>query len=67
VDHRLSSSDGISISGKSPLTGIIKEANAGGTTGLAITYVVINAPFHEDKPDDDEWQVKKNAESEFWK
>src|SRR4030042_6273064 len=34
VGHMLSSCDRISIGGKSPLTGGVKEANAGGTTGL---------------------------------
>ncbi|PIZ25511.1 MAG: aldehyde ferredoxin oxidoreductase, partial [Chloroflexi bacterium CG_4_10_14_0_8_um_filter_57_5] len=34
VGHMLSSCDRISIGGKSPLTGGVKESNAGGTTGL---------------------------------
>ncbi len=33
VGHMLSSTDRISVGGKSPLTGGIKEANAGGRTG----------------------------------
>ena len=33
VGHILSSTDRISVGGKSPLTGGIKEANAGGRTG----------------------------------
>ncbi|MFH1636711.1 MAG: aldehyde ferredoxin oxidoreductase C-terminal domain-containing protein [Chloroflexota bacterium] len=57
VGHRLSSCDRISIGGKSPLTGGVKESNAGGTTGLAITHLGIKALILEDKPDDDEWQV----------
>lgn len=57
VGHRLSSCDRISIGGKSPLTGGVKEANAGGTTGLALTHLGIKALILEDKPDDDEWQI----------
>ena len=34
VGHMLSSCDRISVGGKSPLTRGVKEANAGGTTGL---------------------------------
>ncbi len=43
VGHMLSSCDRISIGGKSPLTGGIKEANAGGTTGLHLTNLGIKA------------------------
>ena len=57
VGHRLSSCDRISIGGKSPLTGGVKEANAGGTTGLALTHLGIKALILEDKPDSDEWQI----------
>lgn len=57
VGHRLSSCDRISIGGKSPLTGGVKESNAGGTTGLAITHLGIKALILEDKHDDDEWQI----------
>ncbi|NUM45317.1 MAG: aldehyde ferredoxin oxidoreductase, partial [Anaerolineales bacterium] len=57
VGHRLSSCDRISIGGKSPLTGGVKEANAGGTTGLALTYLNIKALILEDKPDDNQWQI----------
>jgi len=57
VGHRLSSCDRISIGGKSPLTGGVKESNAGGTTGLAITYLGIKAIILEDKPEDDAWQI----------
>ena len=38
VGHMLSSTDRISVGGKSPLTGGIKEANAGGRTGLHMTH-----------------------------
>jgi aldehyde:ferredoxin oxidoreductase len=57
VGHRLSSCDRISIGGKSPLTGGVKESNAGGTTGLALTHLGIKALIIEDRPADDEWQI----------
>ncbi len=57
VGHMLSSCDRISIGGKSPLTGGVKEANAGGTTGLHLMFLGIKALIIEDKPDDDEWSV----------
>ena len=57
VGHRLSSCDRISIGGKSPLTGGVKESNAGGTTGLAITQLGIKALILEDKPAGDDWQI----------
>lgn len=57
VGHRLSSCDRISIGGKSPLTGGVKEANAGGTTGLALTHLGIKALVIEGKPADDAWRI----------
>lgn len=57
VGHMLSSCDRISVGGKSPLTGGVKESNAGGTTGLALTQLGIKALILEDKPADDEWQI----------
>jgi aldehyde:ferredoxin oxidoreductase len=57
VGHRLSSCDRISIGGKSPLTGGVKEANAGGTTGLALTHLGIKALILEEKPEDGDWQI----------
>ena len=57
VGHMLSSCDRISAGGKSPLTGGVKEANAGGTTGLQLTYLGIKALIIEDKPVDDMWNV----------
>ncbi|MGD2159515.1 MAG: aldehyde ferredoxin oxidoreductase N-terminal domain-containing protein, partial [Anaerolineales bacterium] len=50
VGHMLSSCDRISIGAKSPLTGGIKEANAGGRTGLQLTYLGIKALILEDQP-----------------
>src|SRR5512147_186578 len=57
VGHMLSSTDRISVGGKSPLTGGIKEANAGGRTGLHMTHMGIHALIIEDKPEDDGFWV----------
>lgn len=57
VGHMLSSTDRISIGGKSPLTGGVKEANAGGRTGLHMATMSIHALILEDKPEDDGWWV----------
>jgi len=50
VGHMLSSCDRISIGGKSPLTLGVKEANAGGTTGLQMTLLGIKAMILEGLP-----------------
>ena len=50
VGHMLSSTDRISVGGKSPLTGGIKEANAGGRTGLHMATMGIHALIIEDQP-----------------
>jgi aldehyde:ferredoxin oxidoreductase len=55
--HMLTSCDRISIGGKSPLTGGVKESNAGGITGLALSLLGIKALILEDKPDDENWWV----------
>jgi len=52
VGHMLSSTDRISVGGKSPLTGGIKEANAGGRTGLHMAMMGIHALVVEDVPQD---------------
>ncbi|MGW8226723.1 MAG: aldehyde ferredoxin oxidoreductase family protein [Anaerolineales bacterium] len=57
VGHRLSSLDRISIGGKSPLTGGIKEANAGGRTGFHLTQLGIKALIIEGQPEGDDLQV----------
>ncbi|MBI3161539.1 MAG: aldehyde ferredoxin oxidoreductase [Chloroflexi bacterium] len=57
VGHMLSSTDRISIGGKSPLTGGIKEANAGGRTGLHMAHMGIHALVIEDQPEGDDWWV----------
>jgi aldehyde:ferredoxin oxidoreductase len=50
VGHMLSSADRISVGAKSPLTGGIKEANAGGRTGLHMVTMGIHALILEDEP-----------------
>lgn len=57
VGHRLSSLDRISIGGKSPLTGGIKEANNGGRTGYHLTQLGIKALIIEGRPDDINWST----------
>jgi aldehyde:ferredoxin oxidoreductase len=57
VGHRISSCDRISIGGKSPLTGGIKESNAGGRTGLALALLGTKALIIEGWPRDDGWWV----------
>ncbi len=57
VGHMLSSCDRLSVGGKSPLTGGIKESNAGGSTGLQMTLLDIKALIIEDQPEDRGWQV----------
>ncbi|MDD2695147.1 MAG: aldehyde ferredoxin oxidoreductase C-terminal domain-containing protein [Anaerolineales bacterium] len=51
VGHMLSSCDRISIGAKSPLTGGIKEANAGGSTGLKLAHMGIKALILEGAPE----------------
>lgn len=55
VGHKLSSCDRISIGGKSPLTGGVKESNAGGRTGLQIVQLGIKALIVEDQPEGEDW------------
>ncbi len=57
VGHMLSSTDRISIGGKSPLTGGIKEANAGGRTGYHMAFMGIHALIIEDIPKEDGYWV----------
>lgn len=58
VGHMLSSCDRISAGGKSPLTGGVKESNAGGSTGLKLTHLGIKALIVEGQPQDSQaWQV----------
>ncbi len=57
VGYNLSSCDRISIGGKSPLTGGVKESNAGGRTGLQIINLGIKALILEDQPEDEGWWI----------
>ncbi|MBI5824332.1 MAG: aldehyde ferredoxin oxidoreductase [Chloroflexi bacterium] len=57
VGHMLSSTDRISIGGKSPLTGGVKEANAGGRTGYHMAFMGIHALIIEDTPKEDGYWV----------
>ena len=57
VGHHLSSLDRISIGGKSPLTGGIKEANAGGRTGFHLANLGIKALIIGERPGEDDWFV----------
>lgn len=57
VGHVISSTDRISIGGKSPLTGGIKEANAGGRTGYHLAVMGVHALIIEDQPKTDGYWV----------
>ena len=57
VGHMLSSTDRISVGGKSPLTGGIKEANAGGRTGLHMAHMGIQSLIIEDQPEEEGFWV----------
>ncbi len=58
VGHMLSSVDRISVGGKSPLTGGVKEANGGGTTGMKMVWLGLHSLIIEGGPPaDDSWKV----------
>jgi aldehyde:ferredoxin oxidoreductase len=57
VGHMLSSTDRISVGGKSPLTGGIKESNAGGRTGLHMAHMGIQSLIIEDRPEEEGFWV----------
>lgn len=58
VGHTLSSCDRISVGGKSPLTGGVKEANAGGTTGAKMVWLDLHSLIIEGgPPDDGSWKL----------
>ncbi len=57
VGHMLSSCDRVSVGGKSPLTGGVKESNAGGSTGYALTMLGIRALIIEDRPKTQDWYL----------
>jgi aldehyde:ferredoxin oxidoreductase len=55
VGHMVSSTDRISVGAKSPLTGGVKESNAGGRTGLQLTNLGIKALIIEEQPEEEGW------------
>ena len=57
VGHMVSSCDRISVGGKSPLTGGVKESNAGGTTGLQMASLGIKALLLEGELPDEHWWI----------
>src|SRR5678816_4285102 len=67
VGHMLSSTDRISVGGKSPLTGGIKESNAGGRTGLHMTMMGMHALIIEDQPEADGfWVLHLSLKGATW-
>lgn len=67
VGHMLSSTDRISIGAKSPLTGGIKEANAGGRTGLHMAYLGMHALIIEGEPAEPGlWVLHLSADGARW-
>lgn len=67
VGHMLSSTDRISIGAKSPLTGGVKEANAGGRTGLHMAHLGIHALIIEGLPEDDGcWVLQLSMQGGLW-
>src|SRR5258706_13652628 len=53
VGHMLSSTDRISVGGKSPLTGGMKEADACGRTGYHMNFIGVRALLIADLPKED--------------
>lgn len=67
VGHMLSSTDRISVGGKSPLTGGIKEANAGGRTGMHMAMLGMKALIIEDMPQTaGYWTLHLSLEGAKW-
>jgi aldehyde:ferredoxin oxidoreductase len=63
VGHKVSSCDRISIGGKSPLTGGVKEANGGGSTGLMLSHLGIKALILEgDSSEEGTWILHLDVE-----
>ncbi|MCX8066677.1 MAG: aldehyde ferredoxin oxidoreductase [Anaerolineae bacterium] len=59
--HLLSSCDRVSVGGKGPLTGTVKEANAGGRTGLALARLGIRALVLEERTGEGWWVLHVSA------
>ena len=57
VGHMLSSCDRISVGAKSPMTGGVKESNAGGSTGMLAAMLGIRALILEDQPQGNDWLI----------
>lgn len=57
VGHMLSSCDRISVGAKSPLTGGIKESNAGGSTGMQLALLGIKALIIEGESTDNHFWI----------
>lgn len=55
----VSSASRLSIGAKSPLTGGIKESNAGGIMAMRLAQIGLKAVIIEDIPDDDKWYYIK--------
>lgn len=53
----LSSCDRLSVGGKSPLTGGVKESNAGGTTAIQLARLGVKVLIVEGAPAGEDWQV----------
>ncbi len=67
VGHVISSCDRISLGGKSPLTGGVKESNAGGSTGLMLSHLGIKALMLEGAPGDGgTWILCLNADGGYF-
>jgi aldehyde:ferredoxin oxidoreductase len=52
-----SASGRISVGGKSPLTGTIKESSSGGTLGVTMARHGLKAIIFEDIPAEDDWKI----------
>ncbi len=58
----LSSADRVSVGGKGPLTGTVKEASAGGRTGLALARLGVKALIIEGWAPDGRWVLHVGAQ-----
>lgn len=64
----LSTVNRVSVGGKSPLTGGIKESNVGGNLGFLLASHGIKMFIFEDKPENDQWyilKIDKNSQPEL--
>jgi aldehyde:ferredoxin oxidoreductase len=63
-NNKLVIAPGLSIGAKSPLTGGIKESNAGGTVARKLANLGIRAIILEGKPEDGSWHLLKITNTE---